>query len=146
LEAFVLAFELKFEPTIDIRHVVPPHHVVYWWLKDRLTLTLKRRGPPAGILDYSLVSYYLGFPPTSRRNCHLRTSVPTSRSKSFEIILVLELWLLTCPNMRSTPGKSPEMAAAWVSQSSPEHIQQVAMNLQSEEDFFNFDMFSEDLG
>jgi hypothetical protein len=44
--------------------------------------------------------------------------------------------------MGLTPGKDPEMVAAWVSQSSPE---QVAMNFQSEESFFNFDMFNEDL-
>jgi hypothetical protein len=37
------------------------------------------------------------------------------------------------------------MAAAWVSQYSPEHTQQFAINLLSEEDFFNFDMFREDL-
>jgi hypothetical protein len=65
-------------------------------------------------------------------------------TKAFNIILVLELCLLTRLNMGSTPGKGPEMVAAWVSQSSPEHPPQVAMNFQSEETFFNFDMFNED--
>ncbi|KAL5326220.1 hypothetical protein ACEPPN_007358 [Leptodophora sp. 'Broadleaf-Isolate-01'] len=37
------------------------------------------------------------------------------------------------------------MVAAWVSQSSPEHPPQVAMDFQNEETFFNFDMFNEDL-
>jgi hypothetical protein len=47
--------------------------------------------------------------------------------------------------MGLTPGKDPEMVATWVSQSSPEHPPQVAMNFQTEENFFNFDMFNEDL-
>jgi hypothetical protein len=47
--------------------------------------------------------------------------------------------------MGLTPGGDPEMVAAWVSQSSSEHPPQVAMNFQSEENFFNFDMFNENL-